>query len=64
MWPCVSLVISKLKSAEMNIYLFSDTKTGNWPISKSELVNNNLKQLICYINSIEVEKLNHSKRCK
>jgi len=37
---------------------------GNWPISKSELVNKNLKQLIRYINSMDLEKLNHSKSCK
>jgi hypothetical protein len=35
-------------------------KAGNWPISKSELVNKNLKQFICYINSMDLEKLNHS----
>jgi len=39
-------------------------KAGNWPISKSELVNKNLKQLIRYINSMDLEKLNHSKSCK
>ena len=25
-------------------------KAGNWPISKSELINKNMKQFICYIN--------------
>ena len=39
-------------------------KTGNWPISKSELINKNLKQFIRYINSMDLEKLNHSKGCK
>ena len=39
-------------------------KAGNWPISKSELVNKNLKQFILCINSMELEKLNHSKSCK
>jgi len=37
-------------------------KAGNWPISKSELVNKNLKQFIRYISSMELEKLNHSKK--
>jgi hypothetical protein len=46
---------------EREILKNSVFKTGKWPISKSELVNNNLKQLICYINSMELEKLNHSK---
>ena len=35
-------------------------KVGNWPVSKSELTNKNLKQLISYINSVDLEKLNHS----
>jgi hypothetical protein len=39
-------------------------KAGNWPVSKSELVNKNLKQFILYIDSIVLEKLNHSKSCK
>jgi hypothetical protein len=39
-------------------------KAGNWPISKSELVNKNMKQFILYINSMDLEKLNHSKSCK
>jgi hypothetical protein len=37
-------------------------KAGNWPISKSELVNKNLKQFIRYINSMDLEKLNHSNK--
>jgi hypothetical protein len=39
-------------------------KAGNWLISKSELVNKNLKQFIRYINSMDLEKLNYSKVCK
>jgi hypothetical protein len=35
-------------------------KAGNWPISKNELINKNLKQSIRYINSMDLEKLNHS----
>jgi len=37
-------------------------KAGNWPISKSELINKNLKQFICYVNSVDLEKLNHSNK--
>jgi len=35
----------------------SELKAGNWPGSKSELTNKNLKQLISYINSKDLEKL-------
>jgi hypothetical protein len=35
-------------------------KVGNWPVSKSELTNRNLKQFIRYINSMDLEKINHS----
>jgi hypothetical protein len=31
---------------------------GKWPVSKSEMTNRNLKQLIRYINSIDLEKIN------
>jgi hypothetical protein len=34
-------------------------KAGNWPFSKSELINKNLKQFIRYINSMDLVKLNH-----
>jgi hypothetical protein len=40
----------------------SALKAGNWPISKSELVNKNLKQFIRYINSMDLKKLNHSNK--
>jgi hypothetical protein len=53
----------KLK-CERGILKNSVFKTGNWPISESKLVNKNLKQIICYINSMELEKLNYSKSCK
>jgi len=39
-------------------------KACNWPISKSEIVNKNLKKFIRYINSMDLEKLNHSKSCE
>jgi hypothetical protein len=40
---------------ERGILKNSVLKAGNWPIIKSELVNKNLKQLIRYINSMDVE---------
>ena len=35
-------------------------KAGKWPVSKSEITNRNLKQFIRYINSMELQKINHS----
>ena len=35
-------------------------KAENFPVSKSELTNRNLKHLLSYINSMDLEKLNHS----
>jgi len=49
----------RLKS-EKEILKNSVLKVGNWPVSKSELTNRNLKQLIRYINSMGLEKINHS----
>jgi hypothetical protein len=37
-------------------------KAGNWPISKSELINKNLKQFISYMNSMDLEKINLSNK--
>jgi len=37
-------------------------KVGNWPISKSELIDKNLKQFIRCINSVDLEKLNYSNK--
>jgi len=45
---------------EREILKNSVLKVGNWPVSKSELTNKNLKQLISYINSMDLEKLNQS----
>jgi len=45
---------------ESEILKNSVRKEGNWPVSKSELTNRNLKQLIRYINSMDLEKINHS----
>jgi hypothetical protein len=36
----------------------SELKVGKWPVSKSELTNRYLKQLLRYINSIDLEKIN------
>jgi hypothetical protein len=35
-------------------------KAGNWQVNKSELTNRYLKQLIRYINSMDLEKINQS----
>jgi hypothetical protein len=49
---------------ERGMLKISVFKAGEWPISKSELVNKNLKKFIRCINSMDLEKLNHSKNCK
>jgi len=45
---------------EREILKNSVVKVGNWPVSKSEITDRNLKQLIRYINSMDIEKINHS----
>jgi hypothetical protein len=45
---------------EREILKSSALKIGKWPVSKSELTNGNLKQFIRYINSMDLEKINHS----
>jgi len=45
---------------EREILKNSLLKAGKWPVSKSELTNRNLKPLIRYINSMDLEKVNHS----
>jgi len=57
-FPC-----EKLKY-ERGVLKNSVLKAGNWPISQSELVYKKLKQLIRYINSMDLEKLNYSKSYK
>jgi len=37
-------------------------KVGKWPVSKSELINRYLKQIIRYINSMDFEKINNSNK--
>jgi hypothetical protein len=37
-------------------------RVGTWPVSKSELTNRYLKQFIRYVNSMELEKINHSNK--
>jgi len=44
-------------SKEREILKNSALKLGNWPVSKRELTNRNLKQLIRYINSIILRKM-------
>ena len=45
---------------ERDILRNSVLKTGNCPVSKGELNDNNLKQFVRYINSMDFEKINHS----
>jgi uncharacterized protein YlxP (DUF503 family) len=45
---------------EREILKSSVLKVGKWPVSKSEQTNRNLKQFIRYMNSIDLEKINHS----
>jgi hypothetical protein len=47
---------------EREILKNSVLKAGNWPVSKSELTNGNLKQFVRYINPIDLEKKNHSNK--
>jgi hypothetical protein len=35
-------------------------KVGKWPVNKSELTNRNMKKFITLINSMDLEKINHS----
>jgi hypothetical protein len=45
---------------ERAILKSSVLKEGKWPVSKCELTNRNLKQLINYINSMDFEKITQS----
>jgi hypothetical protein len=45
---------------EREMLTSSVLKAGNWLVSKSELINRNLKQFISYINSVDLEKISHS----
>ena len=49
----------RLKNERENLKS-SVLKVGKWPMSKSELTNGNLKQLFRHINSMDLEKINHS----
>jgi ABC-type enterochelin transport system ATPase subunit len=49
---------------EREILMSSVLKVGKWPVSKSKLTNRNLKQFIRYINSMDLEKINHSNKEK
>jgi hypothetical protein len=37
-------------------------RVGNWPVNKSELTHRYLKQFTRYVNSMDLEKLNHSNK--
>jgi hypothetical protein len=58
----VDLLTFQYKSlkSEREILKNSVLKVGNWPASKSDLTNRNLKQFIRYINSMDFEKIDHS----
>ena len=45
---------------EREILKSSVLREGKWPVSKSELTSRNLKQLIRYIDSMDLEKIHHS----
>jgi uncharacterized protein YlxP (DUF503 family) len=47
---------------EREILKNSVLKVGKLPVSKSELTNRNLKQFIRYINSMDLEQINHSNK--
>jgi len=49
---------NRLKN-EREIFKNIVLKEGNWPASKSELTNRNLKQFIRYIHSMHFVKINH-----
>ena len=53
------LQCKRLKN-EREILKNSVLNVGSWPVDKSELANRNLKQLIRYINSMDLEKINLS----
>jgi len=44
---------------EREILKNSVLKESNWPVSKSVLTYRNLKKLIGYIKSMDLEKINH-----
>jgi hypothetical protein len=52
---------NRLKNDRENLKT-SVLKVGNWPVSKSELASRYLKQFIRYINSMDLEKINHSNK--
>jgi len=58
----VDLLIFQYKRLknEREILKKSVLKVGNWPVSKCDPPNRHLKQLIRYMNSMDLEKINHS----
>jgi len=55
------IAVQRLKNVR-EILKSSALKIGKWPVSKSELTNGNLKQFIRSINSMDLEKINHSNK--
>jgi hypothetical protein len=55
------LQCNRLKN-EKEILKNSVLKECSWPESKSELTNRNLKQFVRYVNSMDLEKINHSNK--
>ena len=53
------IFLCKRLQNERQILKNSVLKVGNWPVSKSELTNRNLKQLIRYLNSMDLENIYH-----
>ena len=45
---------------EREILKSSVLKVGEWPVSKSEPTNENLKQFFRYVNSMDLEQINHA----
>jgi hypothetical protein len=62
MFYCIGIKLKKLNRLrnERAILKSSVLKEGKWPVSKSELTNRNLKQIINYINSMDLERINQS----
>jgi hypothetical protein len=45
-----------------HVHTYSVLKVGKRPVCKSELTNRYLKQFIRYINSVDLEEINHSNK--
>ena len=58
----VSVLVAAQSSSEIPEGLMNNPvlKAGNWPVSKNELTNRNMKQFLRYINSMDLEKTRKS----